>query len=54
MLYVISFLLIIFTDYRSANVDSDAKNKKISANKRYTKQLQDKSPKLFDKPPHLR
>lgn len=41
-------------DYRSATIDNEAKNKKMAAKKRYEKLLKDKSPKLYDKPPHLR
>ena len=47
---IVQFLI----DYRSANIDNEAKTKKASAKKRYVQLLKDKSPKLYDKPPHLR
>ena len=55
LLLIMDFLTLAFsTDYRSATIDNEAKNKKAAAKKRYEKLLKDKSPKLYDKPPHLR
>ncbi|XP_064384672.1 mitochondrial inner membrane protein OXA1L-like isoform X2 [Halichondria panicea] len=48
------FFQMVKDNYRSANVDNEAKTKKASARKRYNQLLKDKSPKLYDKPPHLR
>lgn len=52
--FVVTQDLSPVTDYNTAIADDEAKRGRAAAKKRYQKLLKDKSPKLYDQPPHLR